>query len=56
MHKGIHTPTMQDHVKTGSMSKGKQTSMRKQGGSKRGIVHTPTQNMKKSGGGKRMSY
>jgi len=56
MHKGIHTPTMQTHTKTGSMSKGKQTSMKNQGGSNKRSILTPNSSLVKKGRGKSMKY
>ncbi len=56
MLKGIHSPTMQTHTKTGSMSKGKQTSMKDQGGSGRRAILTPNSSLVKKGGGKSMKY
>ena len=52
MHKGIHTPTMQTHTKTSSMSRGKQTSMTKQNSSRR-MVHTAVPGLK---GGRKKGY
>ena len=53
--KGIHSPTMQTHTKV-SMSKGKQTSMKNQGGSNKRSILTPNSSLTKGGRGKSMKY